>query len=50
MLPVDDGQAVMVIHQLVRGVGHAGGSGHGGALFLLSLADNASFQPLCAST
>ena len=50
MLAVDDGQPVVVIHQLVRGVGHACGAGHGWALFLLSPGDHASFRAQGASS
>jgi len=49
VLAIDDGQPVVVIHQLVRGVGHAGGSGHDRALFLLSPGDHASLYAGCAS-
>ena len=57
MLTIDDGQPVVVVHQLVGGVGDAGSSAHGKALLLLTLLlvrlllrpDDASFRPDYAS-
>jgi hypothetical protein len=44
VLAIDDGQAVVVVHQFVGGVGDSGGSGHVRALLLFLPDDHASIE------